>query len=146
MNPERKTLEGALLTLIGSLLIVGAISGTMLRHVVQVIPAIAATILAWRGPAWSRAAARPVFIFWLLIVILIWLHALGVAHVVTGRFTPAEVGLTVAMAVSCVVGIAASLRASTPSSRGARGAAFLFFAAVQVGAMWLSLRPPIAGR
>lgn len=139
MKPTRETVLVALL-------LVGLVSGTIIRHAVQVLPVLVASVVVVIRPAWSRFAAIPVFAFWLFIMLLIWLYLLGLANVVTGQFKPAEVGLTVIIGLACVAGLAASARRSARSNWWVGLAAFLMFGALQVGAMWLSLQPVLASR
>ena len=146
MTPHERISTAALLTVLVSLLLVGLVSGTMIRHAVQVLPVLAAGLVVVLRLAWSRFAAMPVFAFWLFITILIWLYLLGLASVVTGRFSPAEVGLTVVIGMACVAGLGATARGPTRSHWRAGVAAFLLFGALQVGAMWLSLQPALASR
>jgi len=118
----------------------------MIRHAVQVLPVLAAGLVVVLRLAWSRFAAMPVFAFWLFIMLLIWLFLLGLASVVTGRFSPAEVGLTVVIGMACVAGLGATARAPTRSHWRSGVTALLSFGALQVGAMWLSLQPALASR
>ena len=146
MTPREKTSAAALITVIVSLLLVGLVSGTILRHVVQVLPVVAAAVVVVLRPAWSRFAAMPLFAFWLFIMTLIWLFLLGLSNVGSGHYTPAEVGLTVVIGLACVVGLGAAVRQPTRSPWWAGVLAFLVSGAFQVGAMWLSLQPTIASR
>ena len=146
MNRPQKTLAAALATLVLSLLLVGVISGTVLRHAVQVIPAIVALVLVLRGHPGNRMAAMPILGFWLLIMILIWLYVLGVARVVSGRFTAPEVILTVIMGMACVAGLVASWRMPRAQGRVMGAVAFACFGALQVVVMLLSFNPAIANR
>jgi hypothetical protein len=146
MTSHEKISAAAMLTVLVALLLVGLVSGTIIRHAVQVLPVLVASLAVVVRPAWSRFAAIPVFAFWLFIMLLIWLYLLGLASVVSGQFTPAEVGLTVVIGLACVVGLAASARKTTRSNWWAGVAAFLIFGALQVGAMWLSLQPALASR
>jgi hypothetical protein len=70
-----------------ALLAVGAVSGTMLRHVVQILPSIVliVVVVVWR-PRSGPAAALAIDLFWLAIMLFIWLYLAGVARIVTGRF------------------------------------------------------------
>ena len=146
MTPREKVSTGAMLTVLVALLLVGLVSGTILRHAVQVLPVLLAAVVVVMQPAWSRFAAMPVFAFWLFIMLLIWLHLLGLANVITGTFAPAEVVLTVVIGLACVAGLATSARRTTRSAGWSGVAAFLMFGALQVGAMWLSLQPVLANR
>jgi hypothetical protein len=135
-----------LLTVVVALLLVGLVSGTILRHVVQVLPVVMATVAVALRPAWSRFAAMPVFAFWLFIMVLIWLYLLGLANVITGQFAPGEVGLTVVIGLACVVGLGAAVRQPARSHWWAGVVAFSVSGAFQVAAMWLSLQPTFASR
>jgi hypothetical protein len=146
MTRNERVSAAALLTVLVALLLVGLVSGTIIRHAVQVLPVLVAGLVAVPRPAWSRFAAMPIFAFWLFIMLLIWLYLLGLASVVTGKFTPAEAGLTVVVGLACVVGLAASARKSPRLNWWTGVAAFLVFGALQVGAMWLSLRPAFESR
>lgn len=142
MSPDSRAGAGALLLLILALLGVGVVSSTPLRHLIQALPAALALVPAIRGASWAKYAAIPIFAFWLLIMGLIWLYLLGLARIVTGRFTSAEIVLTFAIGLASLGGLAAALRASSSASVAARvAAAAAVSAALQIGAMWLSLRP-----
>jgi len=146
MTWQQKNLAAALVTLVLSLMLVGAISGTVLRHAVQVIPAIVAILLVLRGHPGNRMASMPILAFWLLIMILIWLTVTRVAKVVSGRFTTSEVILTVVMGVACAVGLLASWRLPRDQGRVMGLATFVIFGALQVGVMLLSFTPALANR
>ena len=137
-------LLAALAAVIVALLLVGVVSHTPVRHTIQVAPAAAVLAVALARVAWARFAAVAVFVFWLFIMSLIWLWLLGIARVITGTFTGAEVTLTVVIGLASAAGLVAAARARDASRWPARLAAFLVFAALQVGAMWLSLRPAFA--
>ncbi len=147
----------ALLTVLGALLMVGVVSGTLVRHTIQVAPVLAAALVVTLRQRWGRLAAMPIFVFWLFIMVLIWLYLLGIAQAVTGHFTPTEIALTCVTGVACAVGLGVSLRGLSPAARRAKAArerssvltavvVFLAFGAFQVAAMWLSLRPTFARR
>jgi hypothetical protein len=146
MTSREKATTAAMITVLVALLLVGMVSGTIIRHTVQVVPVLLATVVIMAQPGWSRFAVMPVFAFWLFIMLLIWSYLLGLANVITGQFTPAEVGLTVVIGLACVAGLAASASATRRSPVWAGVAAFVIFGALQVGAMWLSLQPAFAVR
>ena len=129
-----------------SLLLVGIVSGTLIRHGVQAAPALAAGVLASRGIPWTRCAAIPVFAFWLFIMALIWLHVTGLAHLVKVRFTATEIGLTIVIGTSSAGGLVASLRARHRPIRWSGLVVIVLSGAIQIGVMWLSLRPILAHR
>lgn len=135
-----------MLTVLVALLLVGLVSGTIIRHAVQILPVIAATVVIVAQPSWGRFAAIPVFAFWFLIMLLIWLYLLGLANVITGQFAPAEIGLTIVIGLASAVGLVTSASATKRTLMWAGVAAFVVFGALQVGAMWLSLQPALATR
>jgi hypothetical protein len=128
-----------------SLIVIGIVSNTPLRHAVQVIPAIVALALALRRSQRAPDAALPIYLFWLPIMVAIWLFLLGVSSILKGHFTPAEIALTIVIAAGCVWGIADSVRKSV-SHWTVRCAVFILFLALQLAAMWLSTRPSISHR
>lgn len=136
----------ALAILVAALLLVGVVSGTLVRHVIQVAPAVALLVAACALRPWVPYAAAALFVFWFFIMSLIWAFLLGLAKVVTGTFSPVEVALTVVIGVASLVGFVAACRAHPRPGWPARVAAFVAAAALQIGAMWLSLRPAFATR
>ena len=129
-----------------SLLLVGVVSGTVLRHVVQVAPIVMAAVLLVRRPAWGAYASFPIFLFWLFIVALIWLFLLGLSRLASGRYTPIEVTSTFLMAAFAIVGLTGVVSVGKPLRLLARVLTVALFAVVPVAAMWLSLLQPIANR
>src|SRR5262245_38751648 len=146
MNRAEKTLAWALVAVIVSLLLVGVVSHTPLRHAVQVAPMVVVLGCRLARLGWSRFAAMPMLAFWLLIMVLIWLYLLGIATFFTGHFTVAEIVLTVAIALGSVVGIGAAFFARDSSRWPTRLAVFLVAAAIQVGTMMISFQPALANR
>ncbi len=99
-----------------------------------------------RRQMWAAYATLPVFVFWLLIVLAIWLFLLDIAHIVTGHYTAVEVVRTVLIAASSVCGIVTSIRSRSTASLARRLVAFALVAVLQIGAMWLSLQQPFSHR
>src|SRR5215831_17700653 len=133
-------IPGCLIGIILSLLVVGVVSSKLLRHVVQITPLVLALIVAAGSSARGRHASNPLFVFWFVIMLLIWLYLLGIAKIISGHFTSAEILCTVAIGICCVLGLVRSLR-SRLRGDGMSGAFwFVLFATLQTGAMWLSLR------
>ena len=141
MVAAERVLVAALVVMSASLLLVGIVSHTPLRHVVQVAPVLVVLGLALARRPGARSAAKAVFVFWLAIMALIWLFLLGIARVVTGRFSSVEVALTIVIGVAAVVGLAAAIRTRCTLRWPARLAVFVAATALQCGAMWLSLQP-----
>lgn len=136
---------GALAGVIVGLLLVGAVSHLPIRHVIQVTPAAIAAVFVARAGRAARYAALPIFLLWLLIMVAIWLFLLGLARVVTGHFTTAEIVLTVVIGLSSLWGIVVVLR--RPRARPLPAIVFfILFAALQWSGLWLSMRPQFARR
>ena len=129
-----------------SLLLVGIVSGTLLRHVVQILPIAAAFALLSRRPPWGAVAALPIFVFWLLVMVLIWLFLLGLSGIASGQYTPVEIILTTLMAGFSLVGGARCIRLARPLPLLTWLIVIAGFAALQVVVMWLSFLEPIANR
>jgi len=146
VNTTAKWIGGALLGVIVLLLAVGLLSSTLVRHTIQIVPASAAlAAVAWNRK-WAPYAALAIFAFWLIIMLLIWFWLIGIAAIVTGTFSAAEVVLTVCIGASCVTGIGAWYRGVSAEKPLVKVAAFIGFAAAQVAAMWLSLQPTFENR
>ena len=141
--PFNTPLSGWLGVLAVSLLIVGVVSQTLLRHIVQVTPLILALIVAGRSPAGASAAA-PLFAFWLLVMLGIWSFLLGIARVFPGRFTLPEIALTIVIAIASLAGLVAAYRRGTTAAMPKRIATIAVFAFLQYAAMWISTQPFVA--
>ena len=131
-----------------ALYVVGAVSVPpgSLRHEMQTLPLWFPIVAGFRNKALAKWAALPCLIFWLMVMTLIWLFLLGWAQIVTGRFFPSEVAMTLVVGAASLVGIAACLRWRTPTRSVVAAGTFLLFAALQVLAMRVSLMPYIARR
>src|SRR5437763_902113 len=81
MSTIAKVVATCLGAVILSLLLVGVVSSTLLRHAVQVIPLVIALIAVARRSDWAGYLALPVFLFWFLISFAIWLFLLGIARI-----------------------------------------------------------------
>lgn len=143
---QRWYLLGCLAGLAIALIVVGVVSGTILRHIVQIVPVVAAAIVVMKRPAAGAYAALPIFFFWTLIVVLIWLFLLGLSRIANGHYTTAEIISTIVMAASCVFGAVRAVPIGRPFPIGWRIAMFIGFAVLQFAAMWISLTPSIANR
>ena len=144
MPPARKLLAFCLTGVLVGLLLVGAISSTFLRHVIQVVPIVLALVALRRGATLAPYCALPLFAIWLLLMVLIWLYLVGIATFFSGSFSPVEVLLTVLIGAFSTVGIVACIGASAPAPIGRRVAAAVGFAIMQVAAMGLSFMPAFA--
>jgi hypothetical protein len=122
-----------------ALLIVGVVSGTVQRHVIQTAPLALAFVLVATGSKYGLVAAAPMFAFWLGLMVTIWLFLLGLVRIFGGTFTPTEIGLTVAIGVLSAGGLIVFSRRPTTLRPGARLVASGVFAALQVAALFLSM-------
>lgn len=125
---------------------VGYVSHTSLRHIVQTLPLWVPIALGFRGRALAKWAALPCLVFWLGIMVLIWLFLLGWARIVSGRFSPTEIAMTIVIGVACLAGLAAVARWRTAVSVSAAAGVSVLFATLQFAAFRISLIPEIAGR
>ena len=128
--------------------VVGAVSVPpgSLRHEIQTLPLWGPIVLGFQRRAIAKWMALPLLIFWLGIMSLIWLFLLGIANVVTGRFFPTEIAMTLVVGVACVVGLVSAARWKASTTALTAVVVFLVFAVLQVAAFRVSLIPYIARR
>jgi hypothetical protein len=133
-------------SIIAALLVVGAVSHGVIRHIVQTSPLWIVIVLGIRRSAWSKWAALPCFFFWLLLMVAIWLFLLGWAHIVSGTFSSTEIAMTVIVGLASTVGIgrASGMKSGVRASRAT--VTVLLVAMLQAVAIRLSLLPSIAHR
>jgi hypothetical protein len=146
VNKEFRILTACCVAIIAALLVVGAVSHGVIRHIVQTSPLLIAIVLGARRSAWTKWAALPCFVFWLLLMTAIWLFLLGWARIVSGTYSPTEIAMTMIVGLASLIGIirAISMRSGV---RGWRATAMLVFvAALQIEALHVSLLPQIAHR
>jgi hypothetical protein len=129
-----------------SLLVVGVVSGTLLRHVLQIVPIIIVLLVSLPRPAWAAYSAVALFAFWLFVAVMIWLFLLGLSRLANGHYTVTEIVCTVFMALFSAVGIASAVRPGKRLPVLWRVVAVLLFVALQVTVMMISFRPGIANR
>ncbi len=146
MDRKQKTVALCLAGVAGSLLVVGVESGTLVRHVIQIVPIVLALAAVTRRQPLGPFAALPIFAFWLLVMTLIWLYIAGVPMFFTGNFTSIEIALTVLMGLLCVSGIRACLGLRVPVSVTARILVGVAAGGLQLGAMFISFLDPFVNR
>lgn len=129
-----------------ALVIVGIVSNTLLRHLIQIAPAVVALGLLARRSDWGISAAATLFAFWFLIMGAIWLFLLGVPRIFTGTFTPVEIALTIIIGVASLLGLIAVYRRRTTIPIVTQLATIVVFTVLQFAAMWLSVQPAVARR
>ena len=133
-------------SIIAALLVVGAVSHGVVRHIVQTSPLWIAIVLSVRGSGWSKWAALPCFFFWLLLMTAIWLFLLGWARIVSGTFSSTEIAMTLIVGLASITGIVRALGMSSGIHAGWGAGALLLVGGLQVMALRLSFLPTIANR
>jgi hypothetical protein len=145
-SSAQRVVRGCLIGLALALLLVGVVSGTVLRHIVQIVPIMVALGVLARRPDWGAYAALPIVGFWTFIVVLIWLFLLDLSRIANGHYTPIEVVSTFVMAACSIVGVVSGIQLGRPLRAVGRLYTFLLFAVMQFSAMWVSFLRPIANR
>jgi hypothetical protein len=125
---------------------VGLKTGLVIRHIVQTLPVWVGVVMGIRRSRATGWIALPMFLFWLLLMTLIWLFLLGIAHIVSGTFSPTEVAMTIVVGLASLAGIVLFAGLKSDLSAAAAAGLFVLFAAAQFGCFWLSLLPSIANR
>src|SRR5262245_19566118 len=146
MNRPERLVAACALAIAIFLFLVGVVSKTVAQHALQIVPPLVASLLVARRVAWGVGAASSLFVLWLAIMVLIWLYVLGLARIVTGHFTPAEIVLTILIAAACVLGIGAAIRAPRRGTRWPNAVAFAAFAVLQAAVIVASHMPPFVRR
>jgi len=129
-----------------ALLVVGAESHGVIRHIVQTSPLWIAIVLGFRQSSLAKWAALACFVFWLLTMTAIWLFLLGWAHILSGTFSPIEIAMTVVVGAASVAGIVRALRSSGGVPAWPAAATTMLLAVLQVDALRLSFLPQIVHR
>jgi len=132
------------MTQIVALIVVGFVSDGLVRHLVQTSPSWIVAGVALNQTRWAKWIALPVFAFWLVIMVLIWLYLLGVARILTGHYSDIEIAMTAVVGAASVFGILICVFTRTGARPWVAALLFLIAALIQVGAMSLSLRPQIS--
>jgi hypothetical protein len=139
--PRARTLLAvSLALLIAALLCVGVVSHTIVRHIVQAVPALIALVLVARRSPLATAASAPVCTFWLGVMLNIWLFILGIARIFSGTFSTVEIVLTIVIAAASAAGILAIVRSGTRLSVAARLSTAAAFGIAQFAAMVASFQ------
>ena len=146
MRNRRNAVIACLAGVAAALLIVGVLSGTFIRHVVQIVPVPVALVAVRERPAWGSHAALPIFAWWLFMMVLVWLYLAGVPMFFDGEFTLTEIVLTVLVSLFCVLGLLAGMRLESTSSIANRLLAVAVFGAFQFAMMWASFLRPFVNR
>lgn len=109
MESDFRVLTGCCVAIIAALLVVGAVSHGVIRHIVQTSPLWIAIVLSIGRSGLSKWAALPCFVFWLLLMTAIWLFLFGWARIVSGTFSPIEIAMTIIVGLASLLGIVRAL-------------------------------------
>jgi hypothetical protein len=143
-DKNSKLINIYLIGIILALFVVGLDSGTLIRHIIQIIPIVITLILVARRIWWTTFASLAIFIFWFIVMCIIWMHLLNIAHIVHGQFTLTQIIMTIVMAVCGVLGAVSSIRNTVRRNRLILSLMLILFLSIQFFAIWLSMRPSIA--
>ena len=143
-----KELAFCSLAILIALYVVGAVSipPGSLRHEVQTLPLWFPIVLGFRQREITKWMALPLLVFWLAIVLSIWLFLLGWARIVTGRFFPTEIAMTIVIGVACLIELMVSFHWRTRTRSLAAASMIGLFALLQLLAFRISLIPYIGRR
>ena len=81
-----------------SLFVVGIISDSVARHLLQIVPVILATTRVLGGSYAAAYVAAGTSLFWVIVMLLTWLDLLGISDAASGTYTTAEIALTFVIA------------------------------------------------
>ena len=137
---SRTLLAISLALLIIALMCVGLVSRTIVRHIVQAVPAVIALILVARVSPLAPSASAPICTFWLGVMINIWLFILGIARIFTGTFSTVEIVLTIIIAAASAGGILAIVRSAVRLAASTRLVTAAVFGIGQLLAMIASFQ------
>jgi len=143
MNAPKAIACCALTTML-ALYIVGVVSHGVLRHIVQTLPLWFPIVLGLRRREMAKWTSLPCFAIWLVLMTLIWLFLLGWAKVISGRFTPIEVVLTLVVGAAGVTGLIIACRWRTSLSWTKALSTVAVFTVFQLVALRISFLPSIA--
>ena len=130
----------------GALIVVGFVSHTVLRHIVQIAPIVGGIGLLFTRSTLGACAAAALFAFWFLLMAAIWLFLLGIARIFSGTYTTAEVALTIVIGAASLLGLHAAYRQGATTDLLGRVVTIVGFCVLQMAAMVLSFQPFISAR
>jgi hypothetical protein len=146
LNGKRRLIAGCLTGVAVSLLLVGLVSGTFIRHVVQIVPILVVLPAVLTRRRWAAYAAIPLFAIWLPLMGLIWLYLVGVTTLFTGTFSRTEIVLTIVIGLCALVGIPSSGGSKGIRGLAARAGIVAASAGLQVAALWVRFLEPFVNR
>lgn len=141
--PIERTIRFCLAGVSVSLLLVGLVSGTFVRHIIQIIPMIITIVIARKNQEYGIVAGLSLLGYWLLIMVFIWMFLLGIARIVSGHYTVAEIILTIVIASFSSFGIFNIARHSFHTKKYLLAIIFIAGFVVQHGVLILSYKLPL---
>jgi len=146
VETDSHILTACCIAIIAALLLVGAVSHGIIRHIVQTSPLWIAIVLSTGRIGSAKWAALPCFVFWLLLMSAIWLFLLVWSRIVTGTYSPIEIAMTVIVGLASMLGILKSLSMRSRLRPWPAAAVVFLVAALQLIAMRVSLLSAMAHR
>ena len=146
MDTDSRILAACCFVMIAALLVVGAVSHGVIRHIVQTCPLWISIAFATRRSGWCKWTALPCFALWFLLMANIWMFLLGLPHFLSGTFSPTEIAMTVLVGLAALGGTIRALMMKTEFHPLPAAATVLQVAALQVAALRISFLPQIAHR
>jgi len=146
MGKDFRVLTGCCVAVIAALLVVGAVSHGVIRHIVQTSPLWIGVALGYRRSPLTKWVALPCLVFWLLVMTAIWIFLLGWARIVSGTFSPTEIAMTMVVGMASITGIVRAAGMRSGVRMWSAIATTLLIGASQVATFRLSFLPQIAHR
>jgi hypothetical protein len=131
-----RVVNGGCVVIIAALLVVGAVSHGVIRHIVQTSPLWISIVLGVRRSGSSKWATLPCFVFWLLLMIAIWLFLLGWARIVSGTFSPIEIAMTMIVGLASMLGIVRALGMKSGVRAWSAMAVVFLVSGAAIGRLW----------
>ena len=146
MDPNIRRIGWCAVGVAGALLLVGLVSHTIVRHAIQIIPLVIGALLLRSRASIAACVLMPVFAFWTLVSILIWMFVLGISRLANGTYTTAEIGCTIVMAACSIDGMFRCLRLKNSLRWWHAAAIMLASFGGQLLVMWVSFLRQFANR
>ncbi|MFQ5789718.1 MAG: hypothetical protein ACE5JI_04495 [Acidobacteriota bacterium] len=144
-RPDTAVTVLSLVALAVVLLVIGVVSGTVLRHAIQAVPAWIAAAGIVLGKDWARRGASAVFHVWGMILLAIWLTLTGTLQIVPGRFSGTEVILSLIAGALCVTGgYTVARRDRSVLAAKSQSGVYVGFVLLQIVAIVLSMTQLLA--
>ena len=144
MQKHFRVLIGSCVAIISALLVVGAVSHGIIRHVVQTSPLWIVIVLGIRRSPLTKWAILPCSSFWLLVMTAIWLDLLGWVGIVSGTFSPTEIAMPMVVGFASMAAIVSALGMRSVVRAWLGIGTTLLLLILQLSAFRLSFLPHIA--